>query len=651
MLGRVFYTSYYLPSGPPVSPAITLRYLNILGGGASDGAGIFNHGADLTIDTCTISDNIASAQGAGIYNDNPPDTTGHDSVQVMRSLIRSNHATGPGGGIFNAAGASLGVSNSTLTSNTASNRGAVYNLGSAAQVTVTQSTISGNNATGGAGIYLDGPFNAGLTLTGSILSNNQTGNCGKPAVGGVGGDVTDGGYNIVSDASCLFGTGNHSRSSTNALLNPLADNGGPTLTFLPRYGSPAINPATRVYTPPEGTTDQRGMPRLAGLAVDIGAVEVMENCQATIDGTTVYKGGDASAVQMAIDAASTAEGAKIKIAGTCPGGMHEVGGVQVGVVVNKSVTLEGGYSPAAWNLPPDPVGQPTTLDAEGAGRVLQTAAGKSVTLRYLTITGGAAKDGGGVYAAGALTVDQCTITGNDATGDGSAAFGHGGGVYAATALTVSKSTIDENTAALGGGGISSQTSLDMSLSTVSNNTVTDTVHAHVGGGIEADGVTNITTSLLSGNVIANTTTSGGAGLYNKGAATITYSTIRNNTGAFVGGGIYSFGITGDSSTLNVRSCTISGNQANSAGGVYVSGSHTTAVISSSTIVANSASASGMVRAYRRHPHDQGHHPCRQRRRGRKLRQRHCERRVQHRQRDYAAARVGPMDPGATWIPS
>jgi hypothetical protein len=53
-------------------------------------------------------------------------------------------------------------------------------------------------------------------------------------------------------------------------LGPLADNGGPTLTMALLPGSPAIDAGNTSLAP---ATDQRGFPRPAGLAADIGAFE------------------------------------------------------------------------------------------------------------------------------------------------------------------------------------------------------------------------------------------------------------------------------------------------------------------------------------------------------------------------------------------
>jgi hypothetical protein len=57
---------------------------------------------------------------------------------------------------------------------------------------------------------------------------------------------------------------------TDPKLDPLADNGGPTLTMALLPGSPAIDAGNTSLAP---ATDQRGFSRPAGLAADIGAFE------------------------------------------------------------------------------------------------------------------------------------------------------------------------------------------------------------------------------------------------------------------------------------------------------------------------------------------------------------------------------------------
>jgi hypothetical protein len=112
-----------------------------------------------------------------------------------------------------------------------------------------------------------------LTVTGSIDANQGTN------VPDCAGNITDGGYNLSSDAnnSCKFTTANHDLPSTDPKLDPLADNGGPTQTELLAKGSPAIDAvASGQAGCTSGATDQRGVarPQPTGGACDMGAVEL-----------------------------------------------------------------------------------------------------------------------------------------------------------------------------------------------------------------------------------------------------------------------------------------------------------------------------------------------------------------------------------------
>src|SRR3954453_8893994 len=55
-------------------------------------------------------------------------------------------------------------------------------------------------------------------------------------------------------------------------LAPLGNYGGPTRTMALLAGSPALNAGSNGFVTP-GETDQRGLPRVAGGTVDIGAFE------------------------------------------------------------------------------------------------------------------------------------------------------------------------------------------------------------------------------------------------------------------------------------------------------------------------------------------------------------------------------------------
>ena len=106
---------------------------------------------------------------------------------------------------------------------------------------------------------------ASATLTNNVLQG--FGGAFACAIeGGGAATITSGGFNVISDGSCNPIASD--QSSTDALLGPLADNGGPTLTHALLAGSPAIDAADSAVCP---TTDQRGVARDA--ACDVGSYE------------------------------------------------------------------------------------------------------------------------------------------------------------------------------------------------------------------------------------------------------------------------------------------------------------------------------------------------------------------------------------------
>ena len=237
---------------------VTLSNLTVANGNAAGagGGGIYNFGDTLTVSNSTISGNVAFG-GGGIYNE--PSGT----LTVSNSTLSGNSSSSGGGGIVN--GGTLTVSNSTLSGNSASGGGGIWNNGGT--LTLSNSTLSGNSSSpGDSGSILN---NNTATLKNTIVSG---GSC--LIVGGTPGTFNDGGNNLDSGTSCGFSATNNSLSSTDPMLGPLADNGGPTKTHALLAGSPAIDKGVAVAGI---TTDQRGVARPQGPAPDIGAFEFFED--------------------------------------------------------------------------------------------------------------------------------------------------------------------------------------------------------------------------------------------------------------------------------------------------------------------------------------------------------------------------------------
>src|SRR5919106_4696784 len=118
-------------------------------------------------------------------------------------------------------------------------------------------------------------------------------------------------------------------------------------------------------------------------------------------------------------------------------------------------------------------------DAGGEYRIFDIASGVVVDISGLTIAdGGVSGDGGGLYNAGTLTVQNSAITGNHAAGSG-------GGIYVEMSASVNllASEVSNNSAGGGGGGIfcnpygEPREQANVSASTIAGNT------AGVGGGM------------------------------------------------------------------------------------------------------------------------------------------------------------------------
>jgi hypothetical protein len=231
---------------------------------------------DLTIDGVTIRGG-RGFNGGGVLNDIGA------TLRIVNSTVTDNGGA-EGGGIFNFRG-TLTIVNSTISYNTGfggRTGGGVLTF-QALATSIINSTIFENRADGPTGFQgrgdaiADGFSGVGtLVVKNSILASPTQG-LGVDCSNTAGGVLTSLGYNIASDASCgLAGTGD--LNSTDPLLAPLVNNGGPTETHAPLPGSPAIDAVpiadcTDVDGDPV-STDQRGVARPQGAACDIGSVEL-----------------------------------------------------------------------------------------------------------------------------------------------------------------------------------------------------------------------------------------------------------------------------------------------------------------------------------------------------------------------------------------
>jgi hypothetical protein len=132
---------------------------------------------------------------------------------------------------------------------------------------------------GGGIFWSSGRIGSPTNLKNAIVTNNTVSSGNGPDLNG---SFISQDYNLIGNTSgaTFTGTTTHNITNVNALLGPLANNGGPTMTHALLPGSPAINAGSNALAVDQNgnalITDQRGVgfPRIIGGTVDIGAFEL-----------------------------------------------------------------------------------------------------------------------------------------------------------------------------------------------------------------------------------------------------------------------------------------------------------------------------------------------------------------------------------------
>lgn len=238
----------------------------------------------------------------------------------------------------------------------------------------------------------------------------------------------------------------------------------------------------------------------------------------------------------------------------------------------------------------------------GGGGICAVGKKSDVTLDGVTVTGNKATypkkgTGAGIEAqGGTLTVTECTITNNEAQGNG-------GGIFSAEGneLNISGSTIQGNKADNGGGihmGEARDTSKTPSKATITDTRIleNEAIGSGEGGGVYVGGpradatlkgctvannksvstgggiAAKLSTVTLDGTTVENNQAVNGGGLFHLGIAvpgSLTLqngSIIQNNTASSMGGGLFLWGNVG----LKSENSEISGNKALYGAGIAAS---------------------------------------------------------------------------------
>lgn len=219
-------------------------------------------GSRLDLSECTASGNTAAgvaSQDSEVIGPNRLSRT-----SILRSTINGNGLDG-----IYVAGSVLTVEDSTISTNTGSG---IFSAVTRVRLRVRRTTITGNQATDGAGGIFVGSRTRAVLLSTIVAGNTATNGTNDVGDGGFHARFRSRGYNLIEDpvgTDGMSGRTDLDLVGADPLLQPLADNGGPTQTHALGVGSPARGAVTATVHCQE--PDQRGVPRAA--PCDIGAYE------------------------------------------------------------------------------------------------------------------------------------------------------------------------------------------------------------------------------------------------------------------------------------------------------------------------------------------------------------------------------------------
>jgi hypothetical protein len=483
--------------------------MTVTGGNAGNGlGGAIRNAGQLTVTGCHITDNTA-AFGGGIGNE----ISG--SLNLDKSTIAHNTATGNGTGGGIASTSAVTITNSTISGNRATGAGGGnggglrINSATIENSTITDNSAAGLNSAGGLKVNVDT-----VTLRNTIIAANAN-NATLPDVAG---SFSSGGNNLIGNRGTVNFNGGDDQSGTGAApldprLGPLAHNGGTTPTHALRLGSPAFDKGFRFGA----IADQRGAMRpfdVASIAgpddqADIGAVEM----QAVI--VTNANNSGAGSLRQAIADAPVNGDVLFEPTFFAVPRLIALGSE---IVIAKSLTVHGSGADLL------------TLSGRNLNRVFRvTGGGLRVAISDVTLSAGRNEDlGGAIVSDSDLTLSRCAVVGNHAGTSGGAMY-LGGAVARLT-----DSTFSGNTAiAVRGGAIA----LRNASASLINCTISGNTTGGPGGGISL--VTtggDRTVTVTNSTIVNNTATAGGGIRLEAGAAlaadlTLRSSIVAGNSGA------------------------------------------------------------------------------------------------------------------------
>ena len=440
------------------------------------------------------------------------------SLTIRNSTFAGNEAMREGGAFQGGGGnTEVRIENSTFSGNK-SYRGGAFRIPSQS-IEIVNSTITDNKATFSSSSGGIDNYGADLTLHNTIVAGNLS--------------STDTPYDIrgevnVASSHNLIGKRTNATTtldSTNTVdenldpgLLPLGDYGGPTLTHALGENSDAIDGGDSTKATHAGlTTDQRGLQRIAGNAIDIGAYETTHTIVVDTTSDAVALSDGVTSLREAIELAEQAPGENIITfdeslfiggAQTILLGDEDGNGSVEGTEASSQLYIDSSLSIVG------PGSDQLTISGNDQTRLFEISAIGVASISGVTLRDGKASSGGGIHNKGDLTLKKVAVTSNEAT------TGAGGGIYTGSnaSLTIRNSDITNNHV-LGLDG--------------------DFIE-HFGGGVAIAG----------------------------GDVNVERTTIEGNSSEYFGGGIASH-LYETTNSFSLRSSSVSGNQSQFASGVSV----------------------------------------------------------------------------------
>ena len=446
---------------------LTMNATTVSGNICDNVSAIYIQDELANINSCTISGNSGTVGdalrfAADNYN---------SALSVVNSTFSGNLVTGNSG--FGAAAITLQSSAGLSTTTGLTNCTVVGN-------TVVQAGMSG-------AIFFD-PAGGTKTLTlyNSIVSGNTS--------GGVAADISanvtpNSSFNLIGVGGGLVNDVNGNKVGVNnPLVAALGNYGGNTQTMPPFAGSPAINSGG----PVPFATDERGLPRLFGSAVDIGAVELQDagfSNSPNIVATTADSGSNSLRAVVA----SALSGGTITFAANLSG--QTIALTSGSIVLSNSVIIDASA-----------LSNGISINGNASSRIFVVNDNVNVVLNLLTLTNGyqAGDDdlGGAIENSGTLTLSNCMLAGNSVDSAGA-----GGAIQNWGQLTLNGCTLFANAAPYGG-AINNSAVCTLKNCTFFGNAATD------GNGGAIDNAFSATVNILHCTFSGNSTTSYGSAIDN-----------------------------------------------------------------------------------------------------------------------------------------